>query len=519
MVLLLQWLYTKLRNNKNLPDLAPGSLPLLGHGLMFLRQPTKIAAILSDPRVPKVLRFTTPVGDIYVPTGSSEIVSVFMNPKTYDFVAMKTLVQRDVFGVPKPVLRLIQEDDSGFSVKPLAGSKVSPHRRYNYMEHRANDELVKPPAIAAVMQHFEESLTKNLETCEVPKSGEWATIPNLYLFVRGIVTKAVTDSFFGPNLLLSQPQLEQEFWEHDSNIGFFANRIPRWLSPKPYRVRDRCYRAFEQWRAKAFQKAEKEGGEIPLWSRHAGFKINTVRNSVFQRFEEWTEWARASSDFSLMFGVNSNTVKVSFWYFAETWRNKELFPEALEEVNKSMTVDRSGNRRFDVEKLISSPLLESIFMETLRMYVALFVMRETTRDAELGNKLVPAGSTVLVSSWSQHMNEGNWNPDNDPNIPPATEFWGKRFLEYPEDGSAPRFRMDYLSGGKWTAFSMGEHLCPGRHIAKRQVLLTFAHLATRFDVEAVGDGDVCLERDMKYFGYGTMPPKTAISCRIRRRNV
>jgi uncharacterized membrane protein len=41
----LSWAY--LRNEKNLPQLAPGALPVVGHGLLFLSQPEKLAAIIS----------------------------------------------------------------------------------------------------------------------------------------------------------------------------------------------------------------------------------------------------------------------------------------------------------------------------------------------------------------------------------------------------------------------------------------------------------------------------------------
>lgn len=38
---------TYLRNEKSLPPFAPGAIPFLGHGLLFLSQPEKLAAIIS----------------------------------------------------------------------------------------------------------------------------------------------------------------------------------------------------------------------------------------------------------------------------------------------------------------------------------------------------------------------------------------------------------------------------------------------------------------------------------------
>jgi cytochrome P450 len=172
--------------------------------------------------------------------------------------------------------------------------------------------------------------------------------------------------------------------------------------------------------------------------------------------------------------------------------------------------------------LMESPLLQSLFAETLRIYVTILYLRRTLRDAELDGKTIPKGNTVMMCNWSQQMNEDIWNPEGSPDIPSVTEFWGKRFLEYPEPSTenpdpAPRFKVEDISGGKWFPFSMGEHLCPGRNVAKREILLVFATLATYFEVEFTGSKISKPEPDMGRFGYGTMPPKGMTPCRIRRK--
>jgi hypothetical protein len=249
-----------------------------------------------------VIRFKIPFGDIFLAAGGAQLVSVFMNPKIYDFTAMKKLVQRDLFGLPTAVIRLAQKDDSGFSTKPLPGSYVSPHGRFNYLERKASEEVYRAGSFAAFMEHFEESLGHWMNNCGIPETGEWVEYPDLYRFIRTMVTKTATDAFFGPELLRNHPRLEQDFWEYDSNVPFFAKRIPRWMYPGPYKIRDRCYSALESWRANAFKNCEKEDSKIPEWSSHAGLRINTIRDNMFNRFKEWTQNARANSDFSLMFG-------------------------------------------------------------------------------------------------------------------------------------------------------------------------------------------------------------------------
>jgi hypothetical protein len=241
---------------------------------------------------------------MYFAAGSTELTTVFMNPKTYDFAAMKEVVQRNLFGLPDDVIRLTEQDDSGFSMKPLPGSHVHPHGRFKYLERKASEDIYRHASLVAFMEHFEESLEEWMEekNSGVPENGEWAEFPDLYLFVRTMATKTATDAFYGPELLRMNPQLAQDLWEYDENVPFFAKRIPRWLCPAPYRARDKCYKAMESWRANAFKEPEKEDAKIPEWSQHAGLRINTLRENMFSRFKEWTLGARANSDFALMFG-------------------------------------------------------------------------------------------------------------------------------------------------------------------------------------------------------------------------
>jgi cytochrome P450 len=178
----------------------------------------------------------------------------------------------------------------------------------------------------------------------------------------------------------------------------------------------------------------------------------------------------------------------------------------------------NGKKRFDGKLLVENPLLQSLYAETLRIYVTILYLRKTLRDAELDGKTIPAGSTIMCCNWSQQMSEEVWNPEGRPDIPPANEFWGKRFLEYPDgdETKTPRFKAEDISGGRWFPFSMGEHICPGRNAAKREIILMFAVLATYFEVE-LAEGVRKPRPDMEKFGYGTMPPEGRSACRIRRR--
>ena len=68
--------------------------------------------------------------------------------------------------------------------------------------------------------------------------------------------------------------------------------------------------------------------------------------------------------------------------------------------------------------------------------------------------------------------------------------------------------------GAWIPYGGGFSACPGRLLAKRIILYTYALLVTEFDVEIRSRG---FEMDSSAFGLGTQKPKTPVAFVIRRR--
>jgi len=70
----------------------------------------------------------------------------------------------------------------------------------------------------------------------------------------------------------------------------------------------------------------------------------------------------------------------------------------------------------------------------------------------------------------------------------------------------------------------GVAICPGRHFAKQEIMLTIAILASKFDYEFVEwvkmDGtpsDRPPRNDTKYAGAAGVPPDVDIKVRLKRR--
>lgn len=83
------------------------------------------------------------------------------------------------------------------------------------------------------------------------------------------------------------------------------------------------------------------------------------------------------------------------------------------------------------------------------------------------------------------------------------------------DTKMPRkFTLNGLNGS-WIPFGGGTRSCPGRHFAKREILMAVAMMLTAFDIEPLGDEKVLEMRSGRY-GLGAPYPIGKVPVRMRR---
>jgi cytochrome P450 len=219
-------------------------------------------------------------------------------------------------------------------------------------------------------------------------------------------------------------------------------------------------------------------------------------------------------------------------------RSPDLAVDAAREISTAVTVPETQTTppRFNIKNLVQLPLLQSLFSETLRVYVSVMIVRTTRQGCKLGDWAVQKDQKVMLCNYAQHMDKNIWNTDG--SSPHALEnFWGRRFLSGSETEEKPilssagaqtnlpkaqttpnvsRFAGEGL-GAKFFPFGMGERVCPGRHFAKIQTLLTYALISESFEIELLVEDGWKPTVDWDHFGYGTMPPAMTTPFRIRRK--
>lgn len=138
-------------------------------------------------------------------------------------------------------------------------------------------------------------------------------------------------------------------------------------------------------------------------------------------------------------------------------------------------------------------------------------------DMNIQGSIIPRQKVIVAPTTVAHMDPEAWSTGMNGEHP-LDQFWAGRFLSYPSkptSRSMPEFSSKII-GGSWVPFGGGPQQCPGRHFAKRQILLTIAMMVSLFDCEVL-DESVREDFTLWGFGSGVSNPVGKVPFRIRRR--
>ena len=110
-------------------------------------------------------------------------------------------------------------------------------------------------------------------------------------------------------------------------------------------------------------------------------------------------------------------------------------------------------------------ILDSVYNEVLRLTASSSSIRTVLSTTEIGGKQLRRGTKVLIPYRQLHFNEDVWGTD-------AKTFDPERFLKNKGLARDPSFRP----------FGGGTTYCPGRFLAKREVMTFIALLLHSFDI-------------------------------------
>lgn len=218
-----------------------------------------------------------------------------------------------------------------------------------------------------------------------------------------------------------------------------------------------------------------------------------------------------------------NAIATTSWVTFDIFRDPELLARVRGEVSLcKRTNDGSVHAaQFDIDQLLRQPVLQAVYAETLRLRMHFYIIRMSDKvDLKIQDWIIPRRKIIVTSTTAAHHDAKRWNTGlNDEH--PINEFWAGRFLK--ESKNAANETVTFSTKeteGLWIPYGGGPRQCPGRHFAKRQILLTTALMVTLFEFEIPGNGtDVKEDLSLKGFGGGMSKPAMKVPAKIRRRVV
>ncbi|KAI3396065.1 hypothetical protein diail_482 [Diaporthe ilicicola] len=542
--LLLTWLFTsgkswlalvqaeKAPEGLKRPPVLPSFIPLLGHTIWFLRDGHSLlmkAANHFGSSVP--VSISLPGFASIVVSGPEAVIAFFRENKRLSTTSRSLTVMVNAFGCPS---REIEQ----FRPRYTADGRPD---KVEELIHRELQDSLTGIGLEGFTKRFQNRLSTTLAE-NGPHASGWIEIPDLSEFVQKQVFLAVTHEFFGPFMLSLNPTVAEDFWEYNACTRSLFMGLPSWYIPKAYKLRDKMVMNILRWQRHAMEHSKPEEISDVDWEPYYGTRFIRERQILLNKRGITDERARAAENLAFMWATNSNSVPAAAWFLIEILRDPKVTQEVQSKFHKAnkkhslplnADVHRGETTSFDVIQLIEDPMLQSLYAETLRLRVASLVVREAAHGTfSFRGWQVIKDKTILVSSLTEAMNEDIWNTGGPTNAHPLDKFWHSRFLVDPKDprsgplktpkkrnaalagtADAPYFTMDGVAGS-WIPYGGGRSLCPGRHFAKREIMLTAAEFLTKFDI--VLKDKKAPEVDMRHFGFGTMPPKHKIACQIRR---
>ncbi|KAF2680556.1 cytochrome P450 [Lentithecium fluviatile CBS 122367] len=535
----------KQKSRAKVPPTIPYYAPVLGSAISYLRNPGQfIENTALSQRNPVAMSIATK--KFFFVYRNHNVSILWKSSSLSTSTAMYCYVLINFFGMPKRAARRISKDNSGFSPQPQPGTHVEDRNRVDFLVHQNLLRFLKGPGFDPFYRRFEKNLASQLDKLSI--GHDWVTMPDLYDFVTREVMPPGLEAMCGPYLMSHNPDFCKVFWEYNAAIPTLAKRLPKMLNRTAYELRDSLLKDIKAWHAWARcnfddSKVSEDGQYDPFWG--SGFMRE--RQDMFMGIDDFDFDSIASEDLGAIFGANANAIISAFWAIYYVFRDPELLAraraEAFNAIRESTCEIREDGRLplFDDAILGRQPLLLSVYAEVLRLRVTAYITRYTEREEmHVGDWRFPMNHAILVPISAAHMDTSIWNVGRYGEHP-VTSFWAERFLVRPNDpysgpkrrqvsetakegplgdmtktevSSEARFSTDGMQAA-WIPYGGGPRACPGRHFAKRQILLIIAAFISCFDIDINGQEKLGVSQED--FGTGTQKPSTKCPFRIRRK--
>ncbi|KAI1656394.1 putative cytochrome P450 [Daldinia decipiens] len=471
-----------------------------------------------------IIRFTLGTYNVYWVAGAKNTQVLFGPPHIVDPDMFQLRLMDSHWGMPIKEIKMFADDKSGRKKVPLPGTERIPlGRRHWYNHHTLYAQYLSSPKYTeAIANTFCHAFLRHLDNQPDEK---WTSV-RLFQFLKNDMAESAIESLFGSQILHLNPDLIKCYWEFDEVAGELVWGLPKFIRRKPWKIREQLHHMALRHIESAWNNFNWNGPECESdWEPHFGSRFSRETAKWF-REAGFSDRTASGHTTAIMFGLNGNTLPIVAWALMEIIQDRPLLQAVREDVLRSFVRDQgTGQRRIDTEKLLSLPLLSSIYTEVLRMHISFNVTRMVRQDLLVDGYHVNKGSILQAPSQIAHYDEDVWAVDGHP----ASQFWASRHVKHVEKADETGCITEethFSMKARPTSFfpyGGGHAMCPGRHFAKREIMMTIAMILAKFDLEFVEwtqlDGSLSdrpARNDKRYAGAAAMPPDRDMRIRWKR---
>lgn len=295
---------------------------------------------------------------------------------------------------------------------------------------------------------------------------------------REVLIVSATRSFFSDRLLQIDPNLFESFYSFDAKSWKAFFKYPRFLSSDMDAAKDRILDALSRY---FFLPKDERKGESWLISNLEAEMIKAGIHDLAEMASivmplYWVYVAppsrrciRLSAQNTLhnicanftYHRINANAYRSAFWTLAYVLHDQSLVGALREEI---APVFAQGTTNLG-SRIEGCRLLESVYLKSLRLSSSSATIRNVQNTTTIGDFTLQKGINILVPYCQLHLDASVWGPS-------PTQFDPERFLNEGHLKQSPSFKP----------FGGGTTYCPGRFIARQEVMAFVAVVLHRFDV-------------------------------------
>ncbi|KAJ3516449.1 hypothetical protein NM208_g14840 [Fusarium decemcellulare] len=443
------WLFTAKQDQHEPPLLHP-NIPFIGHIIDLIRHQSTFLTVLARRRLPIA---TLPMlnGKVYAVFDGNLIQSAQSNKDLSMDPFVVEYAQKEL-GYDDATAKIINESNVMTDIFHANRAGLAPHQ-----VHQMN-----VTALSYVSDELHDI-----------GGGQEIVIPNVWLWVRELMTMATCEALFGSdNPIAKAPGLIDDLWLFDRDLPLFLlNLFPSITARKAYQARERLKAVMGEYYANSRDV------------NSAAAKITSIRAEALRK-NGIQGFMAGVIELSFVMGATLNSIPTLFWLIANIITRSDLVSRLRDEVSAVAEHGPEDAVIVRVHLLADKcPLLVSCYREVIRLSNRAQsnrrVMADTTiTDGEGRSYLLKEGLNVQMPSEHLHSMEEVWGPD-------ADNFNPERFLDNDKNfdkAASKARRVSYIP------FGSGRHLCPGRNFAFAENLGFMATLLLGYDISPI-NGD------------------------------